>query len=203
MPSAENPKYGNNIMGRYSEAGINAGIQFGITRNSEHPEIARDFLLFMAGKEMQELWTRESGWIPAVVGVPPSPEALPFMPKTEGYVGGFSLSNAGGADLNRIIDNNFYLLISPFGDGSDFRKAIAPSFRKSLLSDLRRDNQRQLMSSRRTDGILGGLAWMAKKNPADENSARKYDLLIQAGNARDRAFYLTRAMLLRAGETTE
>lgn len=204
MPSVNNPRYGGNVMGRFSEAGINAGIQFGITRNSEHPEIARDFLLFMAGKEMQELWTKESGWIPAVVGVLPSPQAAPFMPKTDGYVGGFALTNAGGADLNRIIDNNFYLLISPFGGGASFRDAIEKSFRKSLLSDLRRDNQRQLMSSRRTDGILCGMAWMAGKSPGDEDGfARKYDLLIQAGNARDRAFYMTRAILLRAGEATE
>jgi len=203
IPSTDNPQYGSNVIGKFSEAGTNAGIEFSLTRNSANPEIARDFLLFMMSKSMQELWTRESGWIPAVVDVQPGEDAMPFMPGEDGYLAGFSLTNIGGADLARIFDNNFDVLISPFGGTQAFLKAIGPAFNKAVISDLHRSYQTQLSSNRRMDGILCGLAWKAEGNPGDAAAAHKYDLLIQGGSARDRAFYLTRLMLLRAGEPAE
>lgn len=203
LPSKSDPTYGRNIFGSFSEAGTNAGIEFGITRNSAHPEIARDFLLFITGKRMQELWTKESGWIPAVTGVTPSPEARPFMPVTDGYLPGFTLKAPGGADVYRIIDNNFYLLTSPFGGAQAFLQAIKPEYDKALISDLQRACRIQMMSIRRMDGIFCGLAWKAAAAPEDAAAAKKYDLLIQGCSARDRSYYLNRLMLLRSGNSVE
>lgn len=69
LPATNDPEYGAFTLGAQTEAGTDAGVAFGLTRDSEHPETVKDFLRFLVSKAMNQLWTDVTDWVPAVVGV--------------------------------------------------------------------------------------------------------------------------------------
>jgi len=60
------------------------GFMFGITRTSKHPDVALDFLLFLAGQKQDEKMNRIIGWIPSVIGTSMDPLLEEFQPNLEG-----------------------------------------------------------------------------------------------------------------------
>lgn len=97
MPTADDPLYGPLVEGPLFES-ISAGFPFGVTRTSKHPELARDFLLYLMGRPANEKLNSIIGWIPSIRGAKVAPILEPFRPRLEGVVGGFSGNsfNLGG-----------------------------------------------------------------------------------------------------------
>ncbi|MFA6291668.1 MAG: extracellular solute-binding protein [Victivallales bacterium] len=94
MPSKDDPEYGDVVAGpRYENPGV--GFNFSVTRTSKHPEIALDFLLFMAAKENNEKLNKIIGWIPATINTETTPLLNDFKPCLEGIYGNFE-PNLGG-----------------------------------------------------------------------------------------------------------
>lgn len=199
FPSPENPIYGKNTFGRISEAGINGGVLFGITRGSKNPEVARDFLRFLTSRRINQLWTEKSGWIPSVVGTRTSPEVAPFLPLSDGYMPGF-LPNltASFSDLDRLYSTNLYRLVGATGNTQAFLANVKPGYRNALLADLRRYQQVTLDISQRSDTQFGGLAWIAHTHPTDAKAEARLDAIMQSASMHDRKFYRTRLVLDQA-----
>ena len=59
-----------------------------VTRTSKHPEVAVDFLLFLASRKQNEKFNKRLKWIPIVAGAKIDPYIKPFEPTLEGVLPG-------------------------------------------------------------------------------------------------------------------
>jgi raffinose/stachyose/melibiose transport system substrate-binding protein len=185
QPDRTDPEFGEFVLGLTSEAGTNAGLSLGVTNASKHPEVAIDFLLFMAGQPMNQKFTDVSGWIPSVVGVTPAEIATDFMIQPDGFTPGFTLVNAGGPDVLRTINNSFHELVAPDGGVEDFLEIIRPQFAGSLHSDSERMLRNAQSSLQRMDVQLAGVAALADANPTDPTATRRLDMILAAANSQE------------------
>jgi hypothetical protein len=155
-------------------------------------DLAQDFLLFMSSQEMNTLWTKESGWPPAVIGIEPTPEVRALMPSPGGYPSGFSL-NSMGADSRALYLREQFLLTGPTGSVDDFRKALQSEFGAALASDMQRALSAHRDNVRRADSVIAAAALSAGDDPT---MLRRLDLLIQARVATEKNLYDTSHALL-------
>lgn len=204
LPSKQHPRFGSNVVGLFTEAGGNAGVSFGLTRGSKHPETAKDFLLFLAGKQTNQLFTNTSKWLPSVLGVAPDPQAKAFMMQSEGYNPGFPLMHGGNrADTNRLIANNFHYLVGPSGSVEQFVGAIRSNFVPYILVDLKREQREITAGIQRMDVQLAALAEVARNKPKDAIAQAKFDMIAAAMSARDRAAYFHKNLIRKAEKRIE
>lgn len=176
LPDTADPEFGKFALGRISEAERGGILTFGIPRDARHPEIARDFLLFLASAGMNKVWTDVSQWPPAVVGVEPSPEVRQFMPREGGFPPGFPL-NGLGADTRRLFMSNLLRMIGPQASVEGFVAALEGDFGRALEADLRRQFRAARDALRRSDSVEASLTLRAARDPS---AAAQLDRLIQA-----------------------
>lgn len=93
-PEATDPQYGRFIEGPPYEE-ILVGFMFGVTRFSRHPEIALDFLRFMASQQKNEELNEIIGWIPAIKGARVDPALSAFEPNFRGVYKAWDISLGG------------------------------------------------------------------------------------------------------------
>jgi raffinose/stachyose/melibiose transport system substrate-binding protein len=189
LPSADDPVYGEFVLGFTSEAGVNAGLSLGVTNTSPHPDVAMDFLLFLASQQRNQEFTDISGWLPSVVGVAPSEGARDFMILTDGFTPGFLLGPTGRADTNRLFSNAFHRLMAPEGSVDEFVELIRPQFMRALSADMTRDQRSTRMGLQRMDVQMAGAALAAKLEPEDALAARRLDLIISSANMQERRLH--------------
>lgn len=77
------PSYGKYLEGPIYEE-PRGSLGFSVARTSPHPEIAADFLLFMASQREDEKLNQIIGWIPNVVGVRAAGDLAGFEPNLNG-----------------------------------------------------------------------------------------------------------------------
>ncbi|HSI82496.1 MAG: ABC transporter substrate-binding protein [Candidatus Methylacidiphilales bacterium] len=70
-------------------------IPFAITRGSKNPEIALDFLLFLASQKQNEKFNARLNWLPIIAGAKMLPELKPFEPNLKGVFSSFEPALAG------------------------------------------------------------------------------------------------------------
>lgn len=171
LPAADHPRYGKNMLGPFSEAGIGTGMSFGLTRSARDPLLALDFLHYLGSLPASRLFTERSGWLPAVVGVEPAAAAEPFRPFTEGYPEGFSLVRAD-METARIVGKHMYLL--PGENGLDaFLDALGKDYPRAVLQDLWSSDRGRARALIRNDTTLTALDALARIHPDDAEIARK------------------------------
>ncbi len=90
LPTKADPEFGSVVEGPVYES-PGSGFRFGITRTSAHPDIALDFMLFMASQPENEELNRIIGWIPCIVGTEMDPLLKAFDPHLEGVYGALNL----------------------------------------------------------------------------------------------------------------
>ena len=93
-PTKDDPKFGAVSEGPIFES-PSIGFRFGVTRVSKHPDIAMDFLFFLASQDQNEKLNLTIGWIPCVIGAETDPFFAPFEPHLEGVYGAFSPTLGG------------------------------------------------------------------------------------------------------------
>lgn len=102
MPTADDPVYGEIIRGPNYER-IGGGFPFAVTRTSKHPEVALDFLLYMASQRKNEEMNEIIGWIPSVRGAAIPSFLEGFEPHLDGVYGCFNPAGLGGETWLRWI----------------------------------------------------------------------------------------------------
>lgn len=188
LPDPDDPEYGEFALGFTSEAGVNSGLSLGITNTSRHPEVAMDFLLFIASREMNQKFTDVSGWIPSVAGVRPSEKAKDFMMLTDGFTPGFALAYGSRPDTMRLFNNAFHRLVAPEGGVDDFVERLRPGLLAAHQSDLLRDIRNAQASLQRMDVQMAGMAELARLAPGDPKAAHRLDMMIASANMQERRF---------------
>lgn len=83
LPSKDDPEYGQNVVGPLYER-PNVGFMFGLNRSCKHPEVALDFLFFLASRKYNEQLNKIIGWIPGTKGCDMDPLLRAFRPHLDG-----------------------------------------------------------------------------------------------------------------------
>ncbi|AHF91423.1 ABC transporter substrate-binding protein [Opitutaceae bacterium TAV5] len=167
IPSGDHPRYGKNVLGPASEAATTTSLSFGIPLQTANRDRAVDFLRFLTSRSQNERFTRLSGWLPAVVGARLTPEVEPFVPRVDGYVDGFQISNPG-TNTARIVENANNALVRPAGSVEAFKAIIAPDYGKAVREDLARQSAVARLNIARQDlPAAAGLLLVRHASDAD------------------------------------
>jgi len=94
MPTKDDPEFGPFMQGRVYER-PQSGFPFGVTRTSQHVDLAIDFLLFLASKKQNQHLNQIIGWIPAIQGTEMDPLLKAFEPHLVGVYSGMNLQLGG------------------------------------------------------------------------------------------------------------
>ena len=131
LPDPQHPRYGKYLLGRTSEGGQLTRFVLGLTRQSKHPHLALDFVYYLTSLEGNRLFSESSGRLPAVVGVTPPRDMLPFIPKTEGYPSGlFPVHQRPGLEL---FEAQFHILQGGAGGTEAFIDAMDTNMSKAII----------------------------------------------------------------------
>ncbi len=94
-PASDDPAYGGLVPGpAYETPGV--GFCFGAVKGTKHPEVATDFLLYLASQPVNEKLNEGIGWIPAIQGAKLAPMLEAFKPQ---LVGMYPALSAGSVNL--------------------------------------------------------------------------------------------------------
>ncbi len=94
FPTPDDPFYGPVAPARPREQ-VGTGFQFGITRTSAHPDVALDFLLFLASRLGNQELNHIIGWIPSIQGTETDPLLRAFEPNIIGIYGAMNFTLGG------------------------------------------------------------------------------------------------------------
>lgn len=155
QPAADDPDYGPFVLGpAYDPAG--QAFPFGLTRSSRHPELAKDFLLFLASKQGNQRLNEIIDWIPAVRSVPLPAMLAKFAPVNQGQYACFN-TDLGGETYIQSQQMVSRLLTDPKYQVADFLADFEPYYKDHGLRDWheqQRDWRRAIINN---DKFLAGL----------------------------------------------
>ena len=150
------PKYGADMLGPVSEATTLAGVPFGLTRISRHPQRAIDFLRFLTSRKSNAKFSRLSTWLPVIKGVPVPEGSEAFRPVTNGYVGGIVI-RAYSVRSYELWQQNLYLLSGRAASADAFIAKTRGLFDKAYVDELIRLARINHETLRQKDSVLTGL----------------------------------------------
>ena len=87
VPAPSDPDYGAIIQGPRYEL-PDGNMPMAVTRTSNHPDVAVDFLLFLTSRHQNEKFNKRLKWIPIVVGAEVDPFLKVFEPNLDGVLPG-------------------------------------------------------------------------------------------------------------------
>lgn len=151
----DDPKYGQWTLGPLSEASTFAAVPFGLTRDSKHPERAIDFLRFLTSRKSNTKFAQISKWLPVIKGVPVPPEAEPFRPETDGYVGGVNI-RAMSARGNETLLQYFHLLSGSDASADAFIEQTKRAYDLAFTEEVGRMAKINHDTIRQKDGVIAG-----------------------------------------------
>jgi raffinose/stachyose/melibiose transport system substrate-binding protein len=132
-PERGHPQFGRFVLGPASEAGTSMRGAFAVTKQSQHPEVAIDFLQFLTSKGAHAKFARLSGWLPVVRGVEPVEALRPFYPALDGYPEGFFW--AVGVETVRLWESYVHLLFGSPDGVERLTAELEPRFAAALVVD--------------------------------------------------------------------
>lgn len=166
FPGTDDPVHGEFAIGpRYNNPG--QGANFVVTRHSKHPEVALDFLQFIASKSMNEKFNKTAGWIPAISNTQKIELLNEFEPTFYGIYNNFT-PNLGGETYIRWMQLTSLYMVNQISY-EDMIQEFEPFYKRRGVTDfleLRKDWQRGLWVVER---FLCGLR--AQAMTADSDSA--------------------------------
>lgn len=179
MPTADHPRFGAGVLGDLSEADTATATAFGLTRASQHPEQAIDFLHFLTSVEGNGTFSRVSSWLPSVVDIELPPLVKPFEPVLDGYVPGFGMEVGGGADVRRIVESHLGSLFDANADLMKIRTILRAELPDAVRSDLRRTIRQIALNTTRQDTLLAAQVVLGSQRPDSAEHRRKQSELLE------------------------
>ena len=167
LPNPEHPRYGKYLLGRTSEAGQLTRFVLGLTRQSKHPDLALDFVYYLTSLEGNQLFAETSGRLPAVVGVTPPGDMLPFVPKTEGYPRGFFPVHLQPS--MELFETKLHILQQGAGGTEEFIDAMESDMTKAVVEGFNWVVSVRTANVQSQDTWIGSLWYeLGNRPPADE-----------------------------------
>ncbi len=151
----DNPRYGRYVLGPYSEANHATTYAFGIPRKTRQKELARDFLQFLASRNINQQFTQSSGEVPVIRDVEATPLARKFLPHVEGYIYGMLPRSLGNVSSRHLFSENLYRLFKGEQGVEDFISVLEEkNMMKSVARDISTLAQNYQRNLRETDAAL-------------------------------------------------
>ena len=154
FPTPDDPFYGPVAPARPREQ-VGTGFQFGITRTSAHPDVALDFLLFLASRLGNEKLNRIIGWIPAIQGTETDPMLRAFEPNIVGIYGAMNFTLGG----ETVVKWNQLHALFQVGQKTfdQFAAEYAPFYLERGLMDYREQSRDWRRGMQRNELFLAGI----------------------------------------------
>lgn len=86
LPAPDDPGFADVEKKPLAEASV-PSIHFCLSRMSQYPETALDFMMFCTSQARNESFNKDVGWYPAIRGAEPRPELAAFEPRAQGASG--------------------------------------------------------------------------------------------------------------------
>ncbi|MBU0677200.1 MAG: extracellular solute-binding protein [Verrucomicrobia bacterium] len=168
MPSRDDEYYGEVMEGPNYER-LQGGFPFAITRTCKHPEVALDFLLFMAGKEHNEKLNEIIGWIPAVrdTKMPTFLEA--FQPHLNGVYGNLNLFLGGETWIRWLQLYTLYQVNQISYDG--LAEEFEPFYEKQGIKDYMEQQKDWRRAMQKNEQFLAGIRAKALSTGGDVSAS--------------------------------
>lgn len=193
LPSPDDPTYGRHVLGPVAEGGRGLGINFCVSNDSKHPEVAINFLRFLTSRRGHELFVGISKWLPVVLGVEPAEETLAFRPIPEGYTDGFHIAPImwGSGEMYRVQSNHLHRLLTPDGSVETFVSLMRAELPAAVHADTLRLIKSYNENVRRSDSTLTAL----RRRDGDGKLSAGWE----TQNAQEADLYWLRRRLAQAG----
>jgi ABC-type glycerol-3-phosphate transport system substrate-binding protein len=155
LPTPDDPTFGRDLLGVAPETQSSLDAIYGVTQACPHPEVAVDFLRYLASYRVGAQFAITSQRLPSTLGVDLPENLRPFALRTDGPVPGLNFSiNDSSPDFGRWLQTNAFRLFEPGATVADFTAQTSDSFRAAFASDLRRVRDTQIKTSQRGDSTL-------------------------------------------------
>ncbi|OGV72157.1 MAG: hypothetical protein A3K18_21130 [Lentisphaerae bacterium RIFOXYA12_64_32] len=168
MPSQDDPEYGDLVVGpRYENPGT--GFSFAVVRTGQDPEVAQDFLLFLASQKQNERLNKIIGWIPAIVGTETDPLLAGFKPCLDGVYGNFNVNLGGETWIKWLQLFSLYQVNQISYD--DLVKEFEPFYKEHGLIDFQEQQRDWRRSMTLNEQLLSGIRAQALFAATPEDAA--------------------------------
>jgi raffinose/stachyose/melibiose transport system substrate-binding protein len=137
-----------------------------LNKQSRHPHEAVDFLRFMSSVEGNQLFTDNSGWLPATRGVKVPEDIKVYETPKDCFTFGMPYTIIGST-VGSTIDRNMYLLAGPQGSVDKFVAAMEAAMPEAARTDLEKEVSNRYLSVRPQDVQIMALAALAHRRPND------------------------------------
>lgn len=156
LPSLDDPRYGEFMLGPISEVAGSPEATLGVVRSSPHPQEALDFLRFLSSHRVAGNFSRLSHRISAINEAAPPPDAKGLAPQLGGEVNGFTLDFEwlGGKTAFTLFQRNLHLALGPNGDVDAFASLLNQEFPRALRQDVAHHLTRVQRDIQRLDSVL-------------------------------------------------
>ena len=175
LPDPDDPRYGKHYFGRESELRFGGHFTFGLTRQSEHPDVAIDFLRYLTSQRAHQEFVRTSGTVPAVIGVEPREDVEEFVPIVGSYPWGRGFpgpsSNEGGqlySGIHGLFEGGLSV--------DDYIDTIESGYAEAIIQDWILDFKQRVQGTRAFDSRLGAL-WFVGIKDSDRNTGESNETL--------------------------
>ncbi len=185
LPAKGEP-FGDLVIGKRNEANSQGIGPYGIYKFSRNQEQAIDFLRFLASRKYNEMFNREAGWPPVIIGAETKELMKPFQPEPEGYNAQLQLNV--NADIEQIWRGQSSKYLSGESTYEEFAKAYEDALASAVGCDKAwgQEYDKRVRECRDQDRILAMLncrvlygvdvprapSTAPASRPADENDPR-------------------------------
>jgi raffinose/stachyose/melibiose transport system substrate-binding protein len=161
----DDPEFGRFMEGKRYDSPL-TGAVFGITRGSKYPEVALDFMLFVASQKGNEQFNEDFGWVPAIKGSKPPKDLAGF----EAHFDGVQIIDntvIGGATWTAWDQE----MVKFRTDPTITPQQVAAILDKRFRTDCDKDWKENQMQSRRRDRVSMEVVLTGMRNQAFEARA--------------------------------
>lgn len=198
QPTKDDPVVGKYFFGPFADGGGGTCVELYLNKQSRHPKEAIDFLRFMSSVEGSQLFTDNSGWLPATLTVK-VPEAIKtYETPKDCYSFGMPYTVIGSA-VGSTIDVNFHLLAGPQGSVDKFVAAMEAAMPTAARTDLQKEIANRYLSVRPQDVQIMALGALTHRRPDDADLPIARERLESSQTQTEALLFQMKVQLQRAG----
>lgn len=173
IPESGSPGYGEFVVGEPYEGSITPSTCFSLSRQSQHPDQALDFMQFLTSVRGNRIFAQTSGWLPGILDVEPTKDIEPYYPRATGGRNGLDLGSFGQQNGGRVIENGKHLLLGPKGSAEAYADYLKENLPPAVRLDMTRIVSQQQKVVQRQDSVAAAFRELAKDPATTAVALRK------------------------------
>ncbi len=142
LPTKEDKEFGRFLAGPLSEASVGISMQFGVTKFSQHPDIAMHFLMYLTSRKVNEELNRDFKWLPAIKGAKVYGVMTNFKPTSDGFWGSDFFT--GGSYSQAAYEQSLWEYVEHKTTYDQYKEELSKNLPKAYALDLQRAFQTTL-----------------------------------------------------------